>query len=334
MKQDYAILYEKAYRNFTLGILCIILASYIVGGFLYELPQSISYLFLAGAIFNLAPIVVVCIVPMVYIKKITKVYLVIVMTAIFILTIMSLLKGVMSPLFWYIAIPIYVYVAFPGKEVVKCSVVYLVLMLLAYVAALVLRCVVYDNSLIDYPPLSLYQMTLTEIVNAVFALALVCHSLFYEHRFRTIQVAFQEQGVLNIDDELSDSFLLLNEKDDCKYEDIYNQIEEYFELKQPYLNPDFRIAQMAYELNVNAVYLAKSIRMKKGLNFNNLINQYRISKVKEMMHSNSSKYTFEYIYLSSGFKSQTSFNRAFKQEMGITPSEYFKKITDKKDSIH
>ncbi|WP_108821644.1 AraC family transcriptional regulator [Dysgonomonas sp. Marseille-P4361] len=32
------------------------------------------------------------------------------------------------------------------------------------------------------------------------------------------------------------------------------------------------------------------------------------------------------MYLSSGFKSQSSFNRAFKLHMNTTPSEYYKMI--------
>jgi len=32
----------------------------------------------------------------------------------------------------------------------------------------------------------------------------------------------------------------------------------------------------------------------------------------------------KYIYLSSGFKNQSSFNKAFKEKEGITPSEYYK----------
>jgi AraC-like DNA-binding protein len=110
-----------------------------------------------------------------------------------------------------------------------------------------------------------------------------------------------------------------------KYEKIYNLIVEYFENKQPYLRPNFTLANMANDLNINTAYLSEVISIKKNTNFNNFVNFYRVNKVKEMIRNNP-QYTLQYIYLSSGFSSQSSFNRVFKLQEGITPSEYASKI--------
>ena len=107
---------------------------------------------------------------------------------------------------------------------------------------------------------------------------------------------------------------------------IYEQIVAYFETKQPYLNANFKIGRMAHDLNINTVYLAKAIRLKQNMNFNNFVNFYRIEKAKELIRNTASKYTLEYIYLSSGFKSQSSFNTAFKLKEGITPSVYVQRV--------
>ncbi len=93
-------------------------------------------------------------------------------------------------------------------------------------------------------------------------------------------------------------------REEHKYEKIYKQIIEYIENKEPYLNPNFRITQMGYDLDINVAYLTKAIRQNKDINFNNLINHYRIERAKKLIQTNTSKYTLEYIYMSSGFKSQ------------------------------
>jgi AraC-like DNA-binding protein len=60
------------------------------------------------------------------------------------------------------------------------------------------------------------------------------------------------------------------------------------------------------------------------MNFVNFVNYYRIETAKTLIRSNSSKYTLEYIYLSSGFKSQSAFNTSFKLQEKVTPSIWAK----------
>lgn len=69
MKQAHTLAYDKAFRKFTLGILCIVVTSYIVGGLLYPLPSPINYFFLIGGILTSSPFILVFIVPTVYQKK-------------------------------------------------------------------------------------------------------------------------------------------------------------------------------------------------------------------------------------------------------------------------
>lgn len=329
--------YEKAFKRFTLGILYIVIASYIVGGIMYPLPTPINYFFLIGGILNVVPILVAYVVPVVYLKKIIKIYCIIIIIPIYIITVVCLLKGVVTPLFWFMALPVYIYASFFGsKKNIKWLIAYVCLVLSSVALTFILQYVIYDNKLIVYYSLSLYQSLLTELYNGFFALMMICYSLYYIHKFHEIELC-------NIAISSSKSMIKeiyseeVYEKDgdgdgednEQKSEQIYEQIEHYLESKEPYLNPDFRIAQMAFELNINAVYLAKAIRYKKGMNFNNLINFYRVEKAKKLIVENASKYTIKYIYLSSGFKSQSSFNRAFKFHANITPSEYYKKTENK-----
>lgn len=335
MKRTNVLSYEKAFRKFTLGILYIIVASYIVGGIMYPLPSPINYFFLIGGILNVVPIIVAYVVPVVYLKKIIKVYCVIAVIPIYIITVICLLKAIVTPLFWFMALPIYMYAAFPTNKTLKWLGAYVCFILSAVILTFILQYVIYDNELVIFYSLSLYQAMLTELFNGFFALIMICYSLYYIHKFHKIEIEnisntsskikAKETDIIlpYYEEENDDEYDEFNEQ---KYEQIYEQIKCYLESKEPYLSPDFRISQMAFELNINVVYLAKAIRYKKEMNFNNLINFYRIERVKKLIEDNASKYTIEYIYLSSGFKSQSSFNRAFKLHTGITPSEYYKTI--------
>jgi AraC-like DNA-binding protein len=117
-----------------------------------------------------------------------------------------------------------------------------------------------------------------------------------------------------------------NEENDEKYRELFVRIEAYFDSVKPYVKSDFTIYQLALALNTNITYVYKAININRGVNFNAFINYYRIKKVKEMLQDNSTKYTFARIAFSCGFNNQSTFNKAFKEIEGITPSAYCKKL--------
>jgi AraC-like DNA-binding protein len=54
-------------------------------------------------------------------------------------------------------------------------------------------------------------------------------------------------------------------------------------------------------------------------NFNQLVNEYRINDVVNMMKSdNTRKYTIQYLYTQAGFSQQSTFNKIFKEHTGST----------------
>lgn len=328
MGKNNTDIYEKAFKNFTLGILYIVFIGYITSILFYNLSYPFIYILLVGGTLNIVPIIITHCIPMSYVMKSFRVYLIIVLIIVHFITVISLLKGVVTPLFWHIVIPIYIYTIFPSKKALKWYILCVCLMLYTFIVTFILHYVIYDNAPIDYPSMSLFQMLLTEMINAFLALLAIGYCLYYTHYFHQIRVNQLEDTGGSASKKKNISMILENEEDDYKYEKIYHQIINYIETEQPYLNPNFKITQMGYDLDINVAYLAKAIRKNKDTNFNNLINDYRIEKSKELMQTNTSKYTLEYIYISSGFNSQSSFNRAFKQQMNITPSEYYKQITD------
>ncbi len=108
-----------------------------------------------------------------------------------------------------------------------------------------------------------------------------------------------------------------------KFEELYEQIERYFETQQPYQNPDFNIQQLAIDLNSNVTYISKALNQKNGANFKSFLNNYRINEVKRNLNNKEhEKFTLKHIYNKAGFIHQTTFNRVFREVEGTTPSEY------------
>jgi len=325
MKHSETLIYETLFKRFVLSILFLVTISVISGAVKYFKTYPVNYFLLVLIFLIFVSIAIVSIVPVSYTKKLVKIYFIFLLLVLFPMTIFYLSRGIAAALFWYIPIPVYIYTVYSHMKAIRWSLLCLVFVLLSFVSGFILRHMLYTD---DFVHLHFKNLFYADVINSSSALLMVYICLYYLHKFHQLKMN-QLTNAVKGDEQLSvkDTEKLLNKEDieeEYKYNKIYNQIEEYFREKKPYLDPDFKIVQIAYELNINVVYIAKSIRLKKNMNFNNFVNDYRIETVKELIWDNSRKYTMKYIYLSSGFKNQSSFNKAFKLKEGITPSEYYK----------
>lgn len=264
---------------------------------------------------------IVYVVPISYTKKLIKFFYIFLFVALFPITVFYLMKGIGTVIFWYFPIPVTIYTIYNHKKAIKWSILCLATMVLAFVTALIIREMYFEDNFVH---LSYKHLIYSDMINACFSISLVFMCLFYLHKFHHFKISNIAGSVNKNYSEKIDDPLDIDIVEENKFAQIYKTIEDYFDQKQPYLDPDFKMVQMAHELNINIVYLAKAIKLNKNMNFNNFVNDYRIEKVKELINNDSRKYTLKYIYLSSGFKNQSSFNKAFKLKEGITPSEYYK----------
>lgn len=108
-------------------------------------------------------------------------------------------------------------------------------------------------------------------------------------------------------------------------------IFQYLKSKKPYLNPEFNLQMMADDLDISREKLSYFINNAQQKNFYKFINEFRVEDVKEkLLDPALSHYTVLGIGLECGFNSKTSFNRIFKEETGLTPSEYKNRISGQK----
>lgn len=113
--------------------------------------------------------------------------------------------------------------------------------------------------------------------------------------------------------------------DDQHITELNKTVINYLTNKKPYLNPEFNLQMMVEDLNISRHKLSQVINRSQNKNFYKLMNEYRVKEVKEKLENKEYKnLTVLGIAFESGFNSKTTFNRIFKEETGMTPTNYIK----------
>ena len=108
--------------------------------------------------------------------------------------------------------------------------------------------------------------------------------------------------------------------------DLVNKIKQTIEKDKLYLDPDLCLPDLARKVGTNRYYLSKIINDEFGMNFNNFINQYRITEATELMKIPDSEYSLADIATKSGFNVYISFVRSFKRFEEQSPDKYKRKF--------
>lgn len=101
---------------------------------------------------------------------------------------------------------------------------------------------------------------------------------------------------------------------------LYERLQTFI-ANTGYLQPDLTISQLATQLECPDHHLRKLINQRLGYtNFNAFLNHYRIEEARKRLVE--SHLPVSTIALDLGYGSIASFNRAFKDKMGTTPTAY------------
>ncbi|MCB0509288.1 MAG: AraC family transcriptional regulator [Chitinophagales bacterium] len=124
-----------------------------------------------------------------------------------------------------------------------------------------------------------------------------------------------------------------NSKDNEKYKNSNlgeDQKEKYLEhifsfmqAERPYLNPELTVQDLSKQLNISRHHLTEILNNNIGKNFFTFINEYRIEEVKKrLLDPKFEHLTIVALAFESGFNSKSTFNSIFKQNTGMTPSQW------------
>ena len=99
--------------------------------------------------------------------------------------------------------------------------------------------------------------------------------------------------------------------------------------QQAYLDPDLNLPQLASALGWNRNKLSEVVNSGFRQNFNDFVNTYRIAHFKELLRAGHHKqHSFLGLALDSGFNSKATFNRVFRRQTGISPSEFLSSLSN------
>jgi putative ABC transport system permease protein len=94
-----------------------------------------------------------------------------------------------------------------------------------------------------------------------------------------------------------------------------------------YHDPELSLTSLADKLGLTTHELSRIINTALKKSFNDFINEYRVAEVAQKMHNPAHNHlTLMGIAYDSGFNSQSTFHRAFKELTGKTPVEYKKEL--------
>ncbi len=96
---------------------------------------------------------------------------------------------------------------------------------------------------------------------------------------------------------------------------------------KPYLRPEFSLALMSREIGIPVHHLSYYFNEYLHIDFAKWKNNARIDFVVELMHAGTNEYlTLDALSKQAGFGSRSTFVSAFKQKVGLTPSDYINSL--------
>jgi len=105
--------------------------------------------------------------------------------------------------------------------------------------------------------------------------------------------------------------------------ELSESIKVYLEKEKPFLKIDFSISDIALALQVPQNHVSYCINSIMQTKFATLKSDLRINYAVELLSGNlNDSFTIEGIAQQSGFKTRASFYNAFKERVGITPTEF------------
>ena len=108
-------------------------------------------------------------------------------------------------------------------------------------------------------------------------------------------------------------------------EELIQRIETLMNNEQLFRNSELTIRDVARELATNRLYISRAINTTFGYSFTVYLNRKRIEYSIALM-AEYPMMSMENVATESGFVSETSFFRKFKQIMNDSPRSYMKKL--------
>ena len=106
---------------------------------------------------------------------------------------------------------------------------------------------------------------------------------------------------------------------------LFGAIRKFVVKDKNYLNPGLKLSDIAYALGTNDKYISQAVWLVGKKRFNAYVNFYRINEAKKILRrTDAARMGMKVVASKSGFTTQSSFQRKFKELTGVTPQTFQK----------
>lgn len=118
----------------------------------------------------------------------------------------------------------------------------------------------------------------------------------------------------------------IQQQTNVELEEWKQKITTLLQSEKLYEDAELTLSQLAKQLSTNTSVLSKIINTGFGVNFNDFVNEYRVTAMMQKLKAGEQKnQTLLGISFDCGFNSKATFNRAFKKQTGLSPKDWIEK---------
>ncbi|MDE6167535.1 MAG: AraC family transcriptional regulator, partial [Acetatifactor sp.] len=92
------------------------------------------------------------------------------------------------------------------------------------------------------------------------------------------------------------------------------------QIENSFTQPDFSINQLADQFHVSIAYISYLVKKEVNQNFSDYVWELRLGRARELLLNTDQ--SIDEISMAVGYLNTSSFRRKFKQDTGLTPSQY------------
>ncbi len=114
----------------------------------------------------------------------------------------------------------------------------------------------------------------------------------------------------------------LSDTEKNRLDQVARALEDAMKQDRLFTNPELSINLLAEHLKVKPYLVSRCLNEIMETKFNDYVNGFRIREVRHLLREpTNEKYTLLSLALEAGFNSKSSFNRAVKKQLGISPND-------------
>ncbi|MEM7487342.1 MAG: AraC family transcriptional regulator, partial [Bacteroidota bacterium] len=114
--------------------------------------------------------------------------------------------------------------------------------------------------------------------------------------------------------------------------DFKIKLVELMDKNKLYQNPNLRLKDIAFKMGISVHQTSQIINQKFGQDFNTFVNTYRVAEAIRLFRINENPSIGEVLF-EVGFNNKATFNKAFKNYVNMTPTEFIEVLKQQK-KIH